>query len=102
MLLFQKILQVEDPQPYLKQRKDSVSAIVVENATLSWTKPDSLSDPPPVSDNMVDSHKVDENSQIETADTLPTLRNISFTLPKVCFTTDVNKLVNVEVELNLT
>lgn len=34
-------------------------------------------------------NKVDDISQTEATETFPTLRNISFTLPKVSFTTDV-------------
>uniref|UniRef100_A0A8C2ZVW7 ATP-binding cassette sub-family C member 5 n=1 Tax=Cyclopterus lumpus TaxID=8103 RepID=A0A8C2ZVW7_CYCLU len=53
-----KILLIQNPEPYLIQRKDRDSAIVMKNATLSWTRP---------------------TMQTET---LPTLRNICFTLPK--------------------
>uniref|UniRef100_A0A8D0D9B9 ATP binding cassette subfamily C member 12 n=1 Tax=Sander lucioperca TaxID=283035 RepID=A0A8D0D9B9_SANLU len=59
--LFQKILMIQNPESYLIQRKDSDSAIVMKNATFSWSQPES----PPSS-----------------TETLSTLRNISFTLPK--------------------
>lgn len=89
MRLFQKMLLIQNPEPYLRQREDSDSAIVVENATLSWTKPDNLPDSPPP--NGFNRHKVDEISHIGTTETLPTLRKISFTLPKVCFTADMHE-----------
>ncbi|XP_044057052.1 ATP-binding cassette sub-family C member 12 isoform X2 [Siniperca chuatsi] len=77
-----KILLIQNPEPYLMQRKDNDSAIVMKNATLSWTKPDSQPDSPPSSANGVEGHKVDEMSQNGKTETLPTLRNVSFTLPK--------------------
>uniref|UniRef100_A0A667YK51 ATP binding cassette subfamily C member 12 n=1 Tax=Myripristis murdjan TaxID=586833 RepID=A0A667YK51_9TELE len=54
-----KIMLIQNPEPYLVQKHNSASAIVMVKATLSWTKP--------------------ANGKTET---LPTLRNISFTLPK--------------------
>uniref|UniRef100_A0A3Q3IJX9 ATP-binding cassette sub-family C member 5 n=1 Tax=Monopterus albus TaxID=43700 RepID=A0A3Q3IJX9_MONAL len=77
-----KILLVQNPDPYLMQRKDSDSAIVMKNATLSWTKPDRLPHPPPSSANGIKGQKMDEVSQNDKTETLPTLRNISFILPK--------------------
>ncbi|XP_070762761.1 ATP-binding cassette sub-family C member 12 [Enoplosus armatus] len=77
-----KILLIQNPEPYLMQRKDSDSAIVMKNATLSWTKPESQPDPPPSSANGVEGHQVDEVAKNGESKTLPTLRNISFTLPK--------------------
>lgn len=84
----QKILLIQNPEPYLVQRKDSDSALVMKNATFSWTKPDSQPDPSPSIANEVKGNKVDTTSQDERTEALPTLRNISFTLPKVGFTTD--------------
>lgn len=84
----QKLLLIQNPEPYLEQTKDSDSAIVMKNATLSWSKPDSQPDPPPSTANGVKENKVDETSQDQKTGALPTLRNISFTLPKVGFTTD--------------
>ncbi|KAK5874495.1 hypothetical protein PBY51_019435 [Eleginops maclovinus] len=43
----QKILQIQNPDPYLFQKKDSDSAIVIQNATLSWAKPASQPTPLP-------------------------------------------------------
>ncbi|XP_040898421.1 ATP-binding cassette sub-family C member 12 [Toxotes jaculatrix] len=77
-----KILMIQNPEPYLMQSKDSDSAIVMKNATISWTKPKSQPDPPPSTENGVKEHKVDEVSHSENTKALPTLRNISFTLPK--------------------
>ncbi|XP_053195402.1 ATP-binding cassette sub-family C member 12 [Scomber japonicus] len=77
-----KILLIQNPEPYLVQRKDSDSALVMKNATFSWTKPDSQPDPPLSTANDVKGNKVDTTSQDERTEALPTLRNISFTLPK--------------------
>uniref|UniRef100_UPI0037E705BF ATP-binding cassette sub-family C member 12-like n=1 Tax=Semicossyphus pulcher TaxID=241346 RepID=UPI0037E705BF len=77
-----KILLIQNPDPYMTQKRDNDSAIVMKNATLSWTKPDSQPASPPSTANGVRGHKVDEISQNEKSETLPTLRNISFTLPK--------------------
>ncbi|XP_035537849.1 multidrug resistance-associated protein 9 [Morone saxatilis] len=77
-----KILLIQNPEAYLMQREDSDSAIMMRNATLSWTKPYSSPDSTPGSANGVIGHKVDEMSQNGKTETLPALRNISFTLPK--------------------
>nr|XP_046258123.1 ATP-binding cassette sub-family C member 12 [Scatophagus argus]XP_046258212.1 ATP-binding cassette sub-family C member 12 [Scatophagus argus]XP_046258305.1 ATP-binding cassette sub-family C member 12 [Scatophagus argus] len=69
-----RILLIQNPERYLMQRQDSDSAIVMKNATFSWTKPASMPDTPPDSAN---GHVVNEMTT-----TLPTLKNISFTLPK--------------------
>ncbi|XP_034535630.1 multidrug resistance-associated protein 9-like [Notolabrus celidotus] len=69
-----KILLIQNPDPYMIKMKDSDSAIMVKNATLSWTKLDSQTDSSPSSANGVNGHKEESNQ--------PTLRNISFTLPK--------------------
>lgn len=55
------------------QKRNSDSAVVMKNATLSWTKPDSQAE------------GAEQTSKEERMDASPTLRNISFTLPKVCF-----------------
>ncbi|XP_034727072.1 multidrug resistance-associated protein 9 [Etheostoma cragini] len=73
-----KILVIQNPESYLIQRKDSDSAIVMKNATFSWSPPGS----PPSSANGVKGHKVEELSQNGGTEPLSTLRNISFTLPK--------------------
>lgn len=85
--LFQAILMIQNPEPYLMQSKGSDSAIVMKNATLAWTRTDSLSS----TDSEMKGHKQDETSQEEKTEAVATLRNISFTLPKVCFTADMNK-----------
>ncbi|XP_037602742.1 multidrug resistance-associated protein 9-like [Sebastes umbrosus] len=78
-----KILLIQNPETYLIQTKDSDFAIVMKNASLSWLKPDRLPDPPPSSANGdTKGHKVEEMSQNGKTETLATLRNISFTLPK--------------------
>ncbi|XP_073320576.1 ATP-binding cassette sub-family C member 12 [Pagrus major] len=73
-----KVLLIQNPDPYLAQRGGGDSAIVMKNATLSWTKPHSS----PSSANGMNAHKVDEIYENEKSEALPTLRNISFTLPK--------------------
>uniref|UniRef100_A0A8C2ZTD2 ATP binding cassette subfamily C member 12 n=1 Tax=Cyclopterus lumpus TaxID=8103 RepID=A0A8C2ZTD2_CYCLU len=81
--LFQKILLIQNPEPYLIQRKDRDSAIVMKNATLSWTKSTMQPDSPLISANGEEGHKVEEMCQNGRTETLPTLRNICFTLPKM-------------------
>ncbi|KAF3833112.1 hypothetical protein F7725_026777 [Dissostichus mawsoni] len=78
----EKILLIQNPEPYLNQQKDSDSAIVIKNATVSWTRPASQPDPTPSSANGVTGHKVEEVSKNGASETLPTLRNISLALPK--------------------
>ncbi|XP_022598440.1 multidrug resistance-associated protein 9 [Seriola dumerili] len=73
-----RILMIQNPEPYLMQRKDSDSAVVMKNATLAWTRTDAVSS----TDSGVKGHRADEVSQDEKTETMPTLRNISFTLPK--------------------
>nr|XP_057944786.1 ATP-binding cassette sub-family C member 12 isoform X2 [Doryrhamphus excisus]XP_057944787.1 ATP-binding cassette sub-family C member 12 isoform X2 [Doryrhamphus excisus] len=84
-----KILLIQNPDPYVTHRNNSDSAIVMDNATLSWNTPDSHSAPHPTvanggtaTANGDTAHPVNAPSQDEEADLLPTLRNISFTLPK--------------------
>uniref|UniRef100_A0A8C2ZSW9 ATP-binding cassette sub-family C member 5 n=1 Tax=Cyclopterus lumpus TaxID=8103 RepID=A0A8C2ZSW9_CYCLU len=77
-----KILLIQNPEPYLIQRKDRDSAIVMKNATLSWTKSTMQPDSPLISANGEEGHKVEEMCQNGRTETLPTLRNICFTLPK--------------------
>lgn len=73
-----KIMLIQNPDPYLKQDKDSDSAIVMKNVTLSWTQPESSADLVHGSSE----NKLEEIPKSETVETLPTLRNISLTLPK--------------------
>ncbi|XP_026019211.1 multidrug resistance-associated protein 9-like [Astatotilapia calliptera] len=77
-----KILLIQNPEPYLTQIAGSNSAVVMRNATLSWTKR-SQSESPPRAANEVTEHNMDVPSPNENVETLPTLRNISFTLPKM-------------------
>ncbi|XP_040926020.1 ATP-binding cassette sub-family C member 12 isoform X2 [Betta splendens] len=71
----QKILLLQNPDPYLMQKKDKDSAIVMTNATLSWSKVNSQTSSTPDSAGAAASQK-------ETTEIMPTLKNISFTLPK--------------------
>lgn len=80
MWRFQKILLIQNPDPYLIRTKDSDSAIVMKNATFSWLKPGGQTD----AARRANGHTVAEESQNKTTD-LPTLKNFSFTLPKVIF-----------------
>lgn len=73
---------IQNPDSYLRQKADSTSAIVMRNATFSWTESEKTSGLPPGTANGVSEHKPEET------EALPALRNISFTLPKVCFTSD--------------
>lgn len=77
-----KILLIQNPEPYLKLRKDSDSAIVMKNATLSWAKTDSKLNSSPSAANGVNGHKAEHVYEKIDAENKPTLRNISFTLPK--------------------
>ncbi|CAJ1048484.1 LOW QUALITY PROTEIN: multidrug resistance-associated protein 9-like [Xyrichtys novacula] len=78
-----KILLIQNPDPYMIQMKESDSAIVVKNATLSWTKLDSQADLSPSPANGVNGHKEDGMSRSnKTESNQPTLKNISFMLPK--------------------
>uniref|UniRef100_I3J4R6 ATP-binding cassette sub-family C member 5 n=1 Tax=Oreochromis niloticus TaxID=8128 RepID=I3J4R6_ORENI len=65
------ILLIQSPEPYLRKNQDAGSAIVVENATLSWSELHSETE-----------QMMNETSLNSTTETLPTLRHISFTLPK--------------------
>uniref|UniRef100_A0A667YD97 ATP binding cassette subfamily C member 12 n=1 Tax=Myripristis murdjan TaxID=586833 RepID=A0A667YD97_9TELE len=77
-----KIMLIQNPEPYLVQKHNSASAIVMVKATLSWTKPAVRSAQPPDTDSGLSKDKADLVSQNGKTETLPTLRNISFTLPK--------------------
>uniref|UniRef100_A0A8C2ZSC9 ATP binding cassette subfamily C member 12 n=1 Tax=Cyclopterus lumpus TaxID=8103 RepID=A0A8C2ZSC9_CYCLU len=55
--MFQKILLIQNPEPYLIQRKDRDSAIVMKNATLSWTRPTMQPDSPLIPANEEKGHK---------------------------------------------
>lgn len=69
----QKILRLKNPEPYLIRGKDPDSAIVMENATLSWVRPE---------DTEPRTHTDKETSTQYEPEAKPTLKNISFTLPK--------------------
>lgn len=93
---------IQNPEPYLVQKHSSASAIVMVKATLSWTKPAGRSAQPPDTDSGLSKDKADLVSQNGKTKTLPTLRNISFTLPKVaahCFGTD-NSRARSELKAN--
>uniref|UniRef100_A0A3Q4MCU7 ATP-binding cassette sub-family C member 5 n=1 Tax=Neolamprologus brichardi TaxID=32507 RepID=A0A3Q4MCU7_NEOBR len=70
------ILLIQNPEPYLMKKVDNDSAIVMKNATFSWTRPESQSSPPPSTANVVSEHKTAETESSSA------LKNISFTLPK--------------------
>ncbi|XP_062382897.1 ATP-binding cassette sub-family C member 12-like [Sardina pilchardus] len=65
---FKELLLQRNPESYLTQRKGLGAALVMENASFSWTSPDSSPE------------TTHENTH--TSENKPTLRNISFTLPK--------------------
>lgn len=71
----QKLLLVQNPESYIIHNTGSKSAVIVmEKATLSWTKPLQTPDT---------EDRDDLVSEPGPSDVLPTLRNISFTLNKV-------------------
>ncbi|XP_038134547.1 multidrug resistance-associated protein 9 [Cyprinodon tularosa] len=74
-----KIMLLQNPKPYLQQNKDSQTAVEMRNATLSWTSAASEQDHLPSQNGEVKEDKEEENGRSQS---LPTLRNISFTLPK--------------------
>ncbi|KAM4597365.1 ATP-binding cassette sub-family C member 12 [Fundulus diaphanus] len=74
-----KVLLIQNPEPYLQQKKDNRTAVEMINATLSWTRAASEPDRSTGQDGPVDQHKEGRNGPRES---LPTLRNISFCLPK--------------------
>ncbi|XP_055010778.1 ATP-binding cassette sub-family C member 12 [Boleophthalmus pectinirostris] len=71
----QKVLRVKNPEPYLTGGKDPDLAVVMENATLSWVGPDEETEPK----TQTEDKEQPSEPQLEVK---PTLKNISFTLPK--------------------
>ncbi|XP_015230667.1 PREDICTED: multidrug resistance-associated protein 9 [Cyprinodon variegatus] len=74
-----KIMLLQNPKPYLQQNKDSQTAVEMKNATLSWTSAAGEQHHLPSQNGEVKEDKEEENGRSQS---LPTLRNISFTLPK--------------------
>ncbi|XP_056602458.1 ATP-binding cassette sub-family C member 12 [Triplophysa dalaica] len=74
LVRLKKLLMVKNPDSYLIQNNDSSSALVMENASLSWSTPD-------VRNGSEHPQDVSQNTK-HTSDIKPALRNISFTLPK--------------------
>uniref|UniRef100_A0AAV2LNW2 ATP-binding cassette sub-family C member 5 n=2 Tax=Knipowitschia caucasica TaxID=637954 RepID=A0AAV2LNW2_KNICA len=68
----QKILRIKNPEPYLAQGKDPDLALVMDNASLSWGRPEAELSPQDVTKGSADSELVVKS----------TLKNISFKLPK--------------------
>ncbi|KAM4602664.1 ATP-binding cassette sub-family C member 12 isoform 2-T2 [Polymixia lowei] len=77
-----KLMLIQNPEAYVVQRTGSGSAIVMDNATLSWSKAASQPDQSPNTANQPPGDKMDSVFQNGKTDASPTLRNISFTLPK--------------------
>ncbi|XP_013873444.1 multidrug resistance-associated protein 9 isoform X2 [Austrofundulus limnaeus] len=78
-----KLLLVQNPEPYLIQKKSSRWAIVMKKATLSWSLPDMQPDTVTGPDGPGKEHEMANGTTKKgDADNLVTLRNISFTLPK--------------------
>ncbi|XP_062399832.1 ATP-binding cassette sub-family C member 12-like [Sardina pilchardus] len=63
-----RLLLLQNPESYLTQRKGLGAALVMENASFSWKSPDSSPE--------------STNNDTHTLENKPTLRNISFTLPR--------------------
>ncbi|XP_060715255.1 ATP-binding cassette sub-family C member 12 [Tachysurus vachellii] len=82
-----RILMIKNPNPYLIQNKDQSDALMMNNASLSWklSVPNVPESPATVSNGVkngkVEPAEVNQNGT-HTQDTKPTLRNITFTLPK--------------------
>uniref|UniRef100_A0A668A2M9 ATP-binding cassette, sub-family C (CFTR/MRP), member 12 n=1 Tax=Myripristis murdjan TaxID=586833 RepID=A0A668A2M9_9TELE len=68
-----KIMLIQNPEPYLQRSSGGASAIVMDSATLSWTGPSRPSG---------SGAEEDLVSRDGRAEAPPTLRNVSFTLPK--------------------
>ncbi|KAK7899190.1 hypothetical protein WMY93_020043 [Mugilogobius chulae] len=68
----QKIMRLQNPEPYLIRGEDPDLAVVMKNATLSWIRPNKEFE------SMTDK----ENSTSSQFEVKPTLKSISFTLPK--------------------
>ncbi|XP_029904550.1 multidrug resistance-associated protein 9-like [Myripristis murdjan] len=69
----EKIMLIQNPEPYLQRSSGGASAIVMDSATLSWTGPSRPSG---------SGAEEDLVSRDGRAEAPPTLRNVSFTLPK--------------------
>ncbi|MCJ8747229.1 hypothetical protein PDJAM_G00151060 [Pangasius djambal] len=80
-----RILMIENPDPYLIQNKDLSAALVMDKASFSWTSsaPNGPESPVTVANGVKKSTAEPvEVTQNGTQDTKPTLKNITFTLPK--------------------
>ncbi|KAM6942731.1 ATP-binding cassette sub-family C member 12 [Xenentodon cancila] len=77
-----KVLLLQNPESYLKQSRGSDFAIVMKNATLTWTKADGHPHPPASPTGKGKERKTNEMPKEGKSDNLPTLGNISFSLPK--------------------
>ncbi|KAM6980550.1 ATP-binding cassette sub-family C member 12 [Aplochiton taeniatus] len=82
-----KLLLVQNPESYLIHKKGTDAALVMENATFNWTRPEASSANPPDTANGVSRNKMGpiHHNGTHVPDktaTKHTLRNISFTLPK--------------------
>ncbi|KAL1007722.1 hypothetical protein UPYG_G00090710 [Umbra pygmaea] len=78
-----KLLMTENPESYLVQRQGTPSALVMDKATFTWTRPEEQTPETPSQKGA----KVEPNAQNGThmsgkKEPKPTLRNISFNLPK--------------------
>ncbi|CAN9506875.1 unnamed protein product [Ophioblennius macclurei] len=71
-----KILLIQNPEPYLIQRKDTSIALMMDKATLSWARKDQKHS------TRVEKDLQTKSSKEESEENSSTLKNISFTLPK--------------------
>ncbi|XP_026793420.3 ATP-binding cassette sub-family C member 12 isoform X1 [Pangasianodon hypophthalmus] len=82
-----RILMIKNPDPYLIQNKDMSAALVMDEASFSWhsSAPNSPESPVSVANGVkkstVEPVEVTQNGT-HTQDTKPTLKDITFTLPK--------------------
>ncbi|XP_076855657.1 ATP-binding cassette sub-family C member 12 isoform X2 [Brachyhypopomus gauderio] len=79
-----RLLMIKNPEPYLSQRKDLGAAIVLDRASFFWGAPDTttLSSPSTSGNGALGSVKATQNGSHAPAPARPTLKDITFTLPK--------------------
>lgn len=82
---------IKNPDPYLIQSEDPGVALVMSDASFSWNSSacNSPESPVTVANGVKKKGKAEPSVELaqngaHTQDTKPTLRNITFTLPKVC------------------
>ncbi|XP_046906915.1 ATP-binding cassette sub-family C member 12 [Hypomesus transpacificus] len=79
-----KLMLVQNPESYLIRKKSPDLALVMAKATFSWSKPESQSTNPDPADDQREGKEetMPQNGTHAPGSVKPSLRNISFTLPK--------------------